>query len=386
VFGDDAADILARLVAKSLVNVGERAHGSVRYTMLESIAEYGADKLDEAKERDDAERAHIELFVAFAGSDQRLIFGAEQSRFAALFFAETENLRAALRRSLALGCASMFAATSPFVWQRGLGPDAIVVLSHVVETVREPTAMRAAALFALGSALQFSSGEYARVEAMLGESVALTRTLKLERELPLRLTALGASLLVRDPAAAMPVLEEAIALAQRNGHVQAAGMAGGALARASTLRGDFAAAERILDAGVAAMSESGTQEGIGWSTLRRAGVALLQGKLDEALPLLVRSNEAFVAVERLSGRASVAVAAAMVASLRGDRDIVPRLVGAADVIARRDGFAFFLEERELRATALAKSGHAEDDARAEAVRWGRTSAKHLDELIRSVIG
>ncbi|MFF5896263.1 BTAD domain-containing putative transcriptional regulator [Streptomyces argenteolus] len=97
----DVAPLLGSLVDKSLVVAAPEADGDMRYRLLETVAEYAAERLDEAGERSAAERQHLVYHREFARTTDPELRGAGQ--FAALqrFEREYENLRTALRRATA---------------------------------------------------------------------------------------------------------------------------------------------------------------------------------------------------------------------------------------------------------------------------------------------
>ncbi|GAA2928634.1 BTAD domain-containing putative transcriptional regulator [Streptomyces enissocaesilis] len=109
VCGPDALDVLGSLVDKSLVvaapsdDGSEGAGGSagMRYRLLETVAEYAAERLDEAGDRPTAERRHLVHFRELARHTEPLLRGREQLARINLLQVEYENLRTALRRAVA---------------------------------------------------------------------------------------------------------------------------------------------------------------------------------------------------------------------------------------------------------------------------------------------
>ncbi|MFE6401411.1 AfsR/SARP family transcriptional regulator [Streptomyces alboflavus] len=98
----DVAGILGSLVDKSLVVAAPSAHdGVMRYRLLETVAEYAAERLDEAGERAWATRAHLVHFREFARVTDPALRRRGQREAIAAFEAEYENLRTALRHAVA---------------------------------------------------------------------------------------------------------------------------------------------------------------------------------------------------------------------------------------------------------------------------------------------
>ncbi|MFJ9818027.1 BTAD domain-containing putative transcriptional regulator [Streptomyces sp. NPDC101151] len=107
VCGPAALDALGSLVDKSLVvaapAVGPEADGGMRYRLLETVAEYAGERLDESGRRAEAERAHLTYYRELARTTDPLLRGPDQRAAIDRFQREYENLRTALRHAVALG-------------------------------------------------------------------------------------------------------------------------------------------------------------------------------------------------------------------------------------------------------------------------------------------
>ncbi|MFF3337609.1 BTAD domain-containing putative transcriptional regulator [Streptomyces flavidovirens] len=101
VCGTDALDLLGSLIDKSLVVAAPSSNGTMRYRLLETVAEYAAERLDEAGDRPTAERRHLVHFRELVRRAEPLLRGREQLACFGLLEAEYENLRTALRRAVA---------------------------------------------------------------------------------------------------------------------------------------------------------------------------------------------------------------------------------------------------------------------------------------------
>ncbi|WP_405808645.1 winged helix-turn-helix domain-containing protein [Streptomyces sp. NBC_00210] len=101
VCGATALDVLGSLIDKSLVVAAPTPDDQMRYRLLETVAEYAAERLDEAEERDAAERRHLLHYRELARTTDPLLRGHGQRGAIALLQREYENLRTALRRAAA---------------------------------------------------------------------------------------------------------------------------------------------------------------------------------------------------------------------------------------------------------------------------------------------
>ncbi|MET9135913.1 AfsR/SARP family transcriptional regulator [Streptomyces parvulus] len=105
VCGPAALDALGSLVDKSLVvaaPVTDRQTGEeMRYRLLETVAEYAGERLDEAGGRAAAERAHLTHYREFARATDPLLRGPHQLAAIERLEREYENVRTALRHAIA---------------------------------------------------------------------------------------------------------------------------------------------------------------------------------------------------------------------------------------------------------------------------------------------
>ncbi len=93
----DAFDGVASLVDKSLLQRRGESAGEERFGMLETIREYGLERLAASGEEAATRRAHAAYFVVVAEDGApHVAGGAEQALWLERFFGEHDNLRAAL--------------------------------------------------------------------------------------------------------------------------------------------------------------------------------------------------------------------------------------------------------------------------------------------------
>jgi non-specific serine/threonine protein kinase len=102
---DEVLDLLSHLVDKSLVAVVEGG-GEADYRLLETIRQYGQDKLEECGEVTILRRSHRDWYLGFAERAASQVLGAEQAKWFDHLEVEHDNLRAALGWSLRRACSS----------------------------------------------------------------------------------------------------------------------------------------------------------------------------------------------------------------------------------------------------------------------------------------
>src|SRR6185503_10274255 len=95
--GDDAGavELLGRLVDASLVVADERA-GAMRYRLLETVRQYGAERLAAGGEERDVRLRHARWCLDLAERAEPELSGAGQAAWFATLELEHDNLRAGL--------------------------------------------------------------------------------------------------------------------------------------------------------------------------------------------------------------------------------------------------------------------------------------------------
>ncbi|MGW1531815.1 AfsR/SARP family transcriptional regulator [Streptomyces aureus] len=103
VCGPAALDVLGSLVDKSLVVAAPSGEGDteMRYRLLETVAEYARERLDESGARAATERAHLTYYRELARTTDPLLRGPGQRSAIDRIEREYENLRSALRHAVA---------------------------------------------------------------------------------------------------------------------------------------------------------------------------------------------------------------------------------------------------------------------------------------------
>ena len=158
------ADVLARLVEKSLVAVDD-AHVRRRYHLLETVRVYARDRLAAAGEEAELLDRHADWALGLA----------ERERGAPALDRETGNLRAALRILLSRrphAALRMSAALLPFWLRRIELEEARRRLGEALAACPEQSALGAEALLA-AAAIEFRSGALAKGEGLVERSRAM---------------------------------------------------------------------------------------------------------------------------------------------------------------------------------------------------------------------
>jgi predicted ATPase/class 3 adenylate cyclase/DNA-binding CsgD family transcriptional regulator len=282
--GDETIHTLegvASLLDKNLVQqtVQEREE-EPRFVLLETIREYGLERLAEAGETEATREAHAAYYLALTEEAEPHLKGAEQTRWFARLEQEHENLRAALswlleparmemqteerrgQAELALRlCVALFSFWYNLLYLRE-GWSFLEQALELCEGVVAP--LRAKVLYNAGFLL-WHLDDLERVEALAKESLTLYRELGETAGVARTLTLVGAVAWQRNQYAAARVLdEEAGALFQQVGDAWGRGRCLTELARMAITQGEYDRARALLEESLALYQALGDKQRIGW--------------------------------------------------------------------------------------------------------------------------
>jgi predicted ATPase len=180
--GYELLELLSHLVDKSLVMVREES-GEARYRLLETVRQYGREKLSEAGEEGRGREQHAGYYLALAEGAEPELKGEGQVAWLERFEREHDNLRGALRWLLERGVAKKAArlgwALWLFWWIRGHFAEGRRSMEHALSAeggTAMPASARAIALYVEGT-MACGQGEHRSAEVLLEESAALYREL-----------------------------------------------------------------------------------------------------------------------------------------------------------------------------------------------------------------
>ncbi|HLK59211.1 MAG TPA: tetratricopeptide repeat protein [Chthonomonadaceae bacterium] len=182
--GDDVEDwevldLLTQLVDKSLV-IAEEDEGTSRYRTLETVRQYGREKLAETNEYDTIRSRQRDFFLAFAEEAVEKLKGAEMGDWLDRVEEENDNLRAALNWSLDPSQSDkdtalrLAVALARFWMVRGYLSEGRQWLTDALGTggAKEPTKLRARALNNAGI-LAWSQRDYSSVAILQEECLGI---------------------------------------------------------------------------------------------------------------------------------------------------------------------------------------------------------------------
>jgi predicted ATPase/DNA-binding SARP family transcriptional activator len=177
---EDVLQLLSQLVDKSLVVAEESGGGSLRYTMLEPVRQYGQQQLEESGKAERVRQRHAEHYLALAEEAEPELRGARQVSWLKRLEKEQDNLRAAmswllrngeLEKAARLGWALWF-----FWWIHGHFAEGRRWMEvALVKGAAMPASSRAKALLA-ASIMADGQADRRSAELLLEESLSLQGT------------------------------------------------------------------------------------------------------------------------------------------------------------------------------------------------------------------
>jgi predicted ATPase/class 3 adenylate cyclase len=276
----DVLDGLLSLVDKSLLRQEESEQGEPRFSMLQTLREFGLEMLAIVGETELTRQAHAEYYLEMAEEAKPHLQGSEQVRWLARLEREHENLRAALsflldrvrvqagtpegqqqaewalRLCVAL---SWFWTTSGYLREGKAFLDQVLAGRSDVEA-----ALRARALYAAAE-LAFVLGDMKRAETLCVECLTLCRELGDTVGMANCLKLLGSTARTRGKyTLGRSQLEEAAALFSELGDRWKRGQCFTELARLATEQGQYERAHTLLEESLLLYQALGDQGRLGW--------------------------------------------------------------------------------------------------------------------------
>ncbi len=266
---------LAALVDKSLIRVVATDHDEPRIVMLETIREYGLERLTAAGEAEVLRRRHAAHFLALAEAAASALGGPEQMAWEARLEREHDNLRGALGWAVGHGEVATGQRLAGALWRfwaaRGYLSEGRRWLREVLDLPEpdgeDPAASLIHAQALIGAAvLAREQGDYSAAASLGAEAVARARAPGGRPALVGALNAVGVVATQRGRYAdATACHAEALALAEESGDRAGAAAALDGLGSAASLAGDGPHASALLARSLALFRELGDMRG-------RAGV------------------------------------------------------------------------------------------------------------------
>ncbi|MGI8854917.1 MAG: ATP-binding protein [Thermomicrobiales bacterium] len=293
----DILAALASLVEKSLIRAEMRADAE-RFTMLETVREFGLERLAASGETDTAQHRHAAYFVTFAEAAEPELTGAGQARWLPRLAIEHDNLRLAFQWAYERGETGIGLRLAGALWrfwlQHGHATEGRAWLERFLALAANADragmgAVWAKAVFAAG-VLTAEQGDYARAKTLIGENLPLVRELGEKRYVAALVNALGAIAEYQaeyDHAAAY--FAESLALQREMGSDHGTAVALNNLGNLARRQGAYPRAMAFYDESLSLKRAVGDKRGVGMTLSNMAAAARDQGDYARSAALLEES-------------------------------------------------------------------------------------------------
>ena len=335
VLGDsDILDGICSLVDKSLLNQREGPGGESRYGMLETIREYGLDRLAEDGGEVRARDAHLDHFLALAERAEPELTGPQQVDWLDRLEAEHYNMQAALGWALEAGrieAGLCLAGALLRYWEHHshYAEERRWLEAALARSAGLPPGVRGKALHAVG-VLAFLQGDHARAAEALAEADALYREAGNDYGAAFALNRLGTlALHAGDHQRADATFARAEGLIRAVGDADGIAAVLGQLGYAALVRGDHEGAFARLEESLAHYRAHGSKLGSGRVLIHLGRTFAARGEFGRALPLLKEALALTTEVGNRGYQAEGLEALAAAVARAGDPQRAARLWGAA---------------------------------------------------------
>jgi predicted ATPase/class 3 adenylate cyclase len=292
--GWQVLDVLTRLVEKSLVVYEEDEQGNGRYRLLETVRQYGRERLLEGGEADWLRSRHGHFFARRAEEGEAELVRAGQVAMVGRLAVEHENLRAALEWAIhtdTQAALRMGGSLWRFWKIRGHQREGREWLRRALAAPgAEPsTAARAMALHGLAWLTNYL-GSLDEACSAREESVAIWRQLGNEKRLAEAINGLGHDFnALGDPRRAAVLIEDGLRLCRQIGDKTGTGRALSGLGFLARVARDYPRADALLAESLYLHRELGHRQQTSFALTHLGLSALEQGRPREGIELLEQS-------------------------------------------------------------------------------------------------
>ncbi len=274
-------ETLGNLSDKSMVLAGPGRTAS-RFRMLETLRQYGAERLAETGETEAARNRHLGWAVALAAEAEPHLEGAGQAEWLQRLADEHDNLRSALEwaasSSARAQLLSLATALGRFWEVRGHLSEGRRWLEAALEAWSAESASPRARAHRWAGVLAQRQGDHHAARRHYEAGLALSRDAGDRRGTASALHSLGnLEGLQGRLDAATALYEESLGIGRDLGDRRVAAASLTNLGWIAQTRGDFVAARRFTEEALAAWKELGDQQGLAQTLTAVAYLALLQG-------------------------------------------------------------------------------------------------------------
>lgn len=323
--GDAPVDVLegvASLQEKNLLLQEEGLEGEPRFSMLETIREYGLERLEETGQMPEMKLRHVLYFLRLAETAQPELRGPQHLEWLDRLEGEHDNLRSALQHMQETGnfevALRLAGALYPFWRERGYWTEGRERLTAALAGEASATPARALALYGAGGAA-LDQGDIRAAQTLLEEGLVVATQIGDSPLTPFLLDHLSAVKHHQgDRASALAIAEQALAIARQSEDRHAVASVLNHLGMMAHEKTENTLAGTLHQESLALFREVGDIRGIATAIHNLGNIAK---DLDELGTARARYEEALEISRRLGNRPGVSIGlycCGMIAERQGD--------------------------------------------------------------------
>ena len=383
--GLDLLEGLTSLVDQSLIRLAEPTDGHNRFSMLETIREFGLEQLEAGGDYDAVRRRHAEHFLDLAVEAEPHLTAEDQGEWLDRCDREHPNIRAALWWAIETGEAERAQRAAGALWrfwqQRGHLAEGRRWFEEIlsIPSGQGRTQARAKALIGAGGIAWWQKDREA-TRVLYEEALAIERELGDPDRIAEALYNLAFVVAGDDIESAARLLDESLDLYRRAGHDRGVAQVLAMLVIRDAEAGDWGSVESKLEEVVAIWRRVGDRLHLAFDLVWLAFARGRLGQREAARSAALEALELFREVDNLTGIGIALIDLAFLATWEGRHEHAVRLAAAFENLRERvggppGGFAGLLE------------GDPADEARAhlsedQAQRaWEEGLAMSVDEAV-----
>ena len=362
-----ALDVLTELVDKSLIRQASGDDGEPRLVLLETIREFGLERLAESGEEPETRDRHAAWCRALAEQGHRELVRSEQRRWVERLEEDHANVRAALgwlqERGETASALRLAGDMFLFWFLQGYLHEGVTWLTQTYE--RAPAAEpddRAWARFAAGL-LSWAQGDFERAGNLAREGLAISEEHGLDFNRGTCLYLLHNIEFVQGRLdACLPIGEQTLAALRASGDRPWLAYALCDVGSAIAMSGDRDRGRRLIEEGLAIHQELGNKQGagnhfsdMGFDALNEGDVLGATVNFGQSVRLHWEGGDRWYLASPIAGLAVLAASS-------GRATAAARLIGASSAIRERSGAPLWPEEqaRVEQAAAAARAVLGDD--------------------------
>jgi non-specific serine/threonine protein kinase len=388
---DEVLDLLTHLVDKSLVLVADQHQqqvGEARYRLLETVRQYGREKLEESGEEDEFGQRHANFFLRLAEEAEPHLKGHRQVAWLESLEREHDNLRAAMR--FLLDTAKTAEAAVRLAWALWLfwylhghqGEGYRYAGELLDKTDALPTDMRARALIVRGN-MSYGQESPQGTKQLFEEAAALSRQTGNRVDLAIALAGLGVTAMQQGGMQrATALFEEVLKLYREVENKWGVSYALVHLGMAPLSKGDHAGATRYFEEALAISREIGYRL-TGYISLYSLALSYrVRGDHERAAELYREGLElALEAGDKANAAYCLEGLAGLIAA-RDEPERATQLFGASEALLEAVGAPLYAhaQDRALYESAV-EALRSQLDEEAFGAAWSEGRAMALDRAV-----